>query len=269
VASYQNVFGPRTPVLSSIGLDGAQPTKLGIGIDVAGESGVLVDVYRDGVRVAQDLPGTTSYWVDAGSTPLQNSHCYSLETRFVAGLSVASGTRSQHAKPLCFWGTGYERIHEIDATQFSNVGGTLVDAYGKWHHEGWGDAGDSSSATFTPPASGDYLLQLEYGNGAGPIDTGVTCAVKLVEVSLGDNVVASGQVAMPHLGGWDQWQGSTFVPLSLDAGALYTITVREDGDAINMSERAHFASYGGSGGTAGRFNRANIATIKLLARTQP
>jgi len=39
-----------------------------------------------------------------------------------------------------------------------------------------------------------------------------------------------------------------------------------DAYAVNMSERAHFASYtGGAGGSTGAFHRVNIAELKVLA----
>jgi hypothetical protein len=52
---------------------------------------------------------------------------------------------------------------------------------------------------------------------------------------------------------------------TLDAAKTYRIVIREDPFAINMSELAHFTTYGGTGGTGGRFNRVNIAELKVLA----
>jgi hypothetical protein len=257
--NYQDVFGPMTPTVTGLSLDN---NNLGVGIDAAGETQITFDVYRDGQRVAQDLPAATTYWVDTTSAPNNNSHCYSIESKF-----VASGTRSQHAKPVCYWGAASERVYEIDATNFAATGGSLIFNHGKWHYEAWGDANHTLSAAFTPPTTGTYYLQLDAGNGAGPFDTGVTCAVKLVEVSDGGGVIASGYLMMPHLGSWDVWRESSLLSLTLNAGTNYTIVIREDASAINMSEREHFAIYDGVGGSAGRFNRVNVAAIKLLAAT--
>ena len=259
IASYQNVFGPRTPAITGIALDGGD---LGLSIDLGGENAgdVTIDVYRDGARVAENLPGATSYWVDTTASQGTTSHCYSVETRF------SSGTRSQHAKAFCWWGASFERIQSVGAQSFTAQGGTLVFNHGEWHHEGWGDPGHSLTVTgFTPSYTGPHHIQLRAGNGAGPVDTGVTCAVKLVEVLDGNTVVGSGYAMMPHLGTWSTWKDSSFVTVDLDASKTYSIVVREDARAINMSERDHFAIYDQVGGSSGRFNRVNIAEMKVLA----
>ena len=261
VADYQNLFGPRTPAVTSVSLNGG---LIAIGIDIAGESAqeVALDVYRDGQRVAQDLPGTTSTWVDPGSGQhASRSYCYSVEARF-----ISSSTRSQRAQPSCYWGAAYERIASVGAQSMVSNGGTLVFQYGRWHYQGWGDASHTLTVQgFTPSYTGKHLLQLDAGNGAGPFDTGITCGVKLVQVLEGGNVVASGYLVMPQLGSWDAWRGSSFLSLDLDSSKTYDIVIGEDARAINMSEREHFSLYGGEGGTAGRFNRVNVAEVKLLA----
>jgi hypothetical protein len=258
LADYQTLFGPRTPAITGLSLQGGD---LALAIDLAGESpgDVTLDVHRDGALVASGLPGSTTSWIDTTSTPANVSHCYTLETRF-----VSSGTRSQRAKPVCWWGPSNERITTIGAQSFVASGGTLVLNYGKYHYEGWGDPGHTLQASLTVAASGSYLVQLVAGNG-GPVDSGITCALKKVEVKQGNVVVASGYLAMPHLGDWATWRESTFLPVDLQAGVSYTIVIGEDEYAFNMSELDHFSIYGGTGGKSGRFNRVNIAEIKLLA----
>ena len=259
IADYQNVFGPRTPTITAIADDGGD---LGLSIDLGGEnpSDVTIDVYRDGTRIAQDLPGTTGYWVDMTASPATTSHCYTVETRF------SSGTRSQHARAFCWWGTGASRIQSVGAQSFTAQGGNLVFNHGQWHHENWGDPGHSLTVTgFSPSYTGTHHIQLRAGNGAGPVDTGVTCAVKLVEVLDGNIVVGSGYAMMPHLGTWSTWKDSSFVTVDLDASKTYSIVIREDARAINMSERDHFAIYDQIGGSAGRFNKVNITEVKVLA----
>jgi Mannosylglycerate hydrolase MGH1-like glycoside hydrolase domain len=263
LADYQNLFGPRTPVISSIAIDGG---LLGLSLDLAGENPaeVSLDVYRDGALIAEGLPGSTSYWVDPNSGGQNTtSHCYSLEAQF------ASGNRSQHAMARCWWGAGFERITTVGAQSLSNVGGDYVFNYGQWHFQNWGGPTDSLTVTsFSPSNSGTHLIQLRAGNG-GPVDTGVTCGLKLVEVLDGNTVVASGYAAMPHLGSWSQWKDSSFVRAELDAAKTYDIVIREDGHAVNMSERDHFTLYGSTGGVAGRFNMVNISEVKILALDAP
>jgi hypothetical protein len=160
----------------------------------------------------------------------------------------------------------------VGAQSFTAAGGTLVDNYGRWHYESWGDPGDTLTASgLTAAASGEHLVQVEYGNGAGDISTGITCAVKRVEVidQATSSVVGSGLLVMPHLGAWDRWANSSFVPVILQAGHTYDVVISHDAHSLNMSDFEHNALYGGTGGSAGAFHHVNISEIKLLALTAP
>lgn len=178
---------------------------------------------------------------------------------------TSSGNRSQHAKPFCWWGPGANRISSVDAQSFTAVGGTLVLNHGRWHYEAWGDPTHTLSVDMTPSFTGTHYVQLVAGNGAGPYSTGITCAVKRVEVFDGNTLVAASYLMMPHLESWTNWLESSLMEVDLAAGTTYTIVISEDAHAVNMSERSHFDIYGGMGGTSGRFNRVNVAEVKLLA----
>ena len=266
IADYRNLFGPHTPSITNIGLDS---DRVRIEIDNGGEtpSDIELAVYRDGALVASGLAGSTASWTDPDSADHQShSYCYSVEASF-----AGSGNRSQHAQPVCYWGESYERIYNMavgaDVSDgFTPNGGQRTYQYGRWHFSNWGAADHSLSyAGFSPSQSGQHLVQLLAGNGAGGFDTGVTCGVKRVTVEeQGVSVVASGYLKMPHLGTWDDWRGSSFLPVTLDSSKSYTITIDEDEHAVNMSELEHFALYGGAGG-ASRHNYVNIAELKLLA----
>lgn len=259
IADYRNVFGPKVPSIGSLGIVG---DRVSLELSTGGESpaDVTFSVYRDGVRVAEGLPGSTTAWTDPGSADhATTTYCYSVETTF-----VGSGNHSQHAAPLCYWGPGFERVQVEDAQAFASTGGQLVLNHGKWHYEGWGAPDDTLSVAMTPASTGRYLVQLDAGNGAGPINTGITCGVKAVEVWSGPVLVASGQVLMPQLGTWDAWRGSTFLPVELEGGTPYVIVVREDERSGNMSDLEHFSLYGGMGGKSGRFNDVNVSEVKLL-----
>jgi hypothetical protein len=145
----------------------------------------------------------------------------------------------------------------------------LSSTHGKLHQDVWGDDGHTLTLpSFTPTHMGAHLIQLVAGNGAGPINTGITCGVKRIEVrDLADNsVVASGVVVMPQLGNWDTWEDSTFLRADLDPTHSYSIEVLGDATTVNMSAFSHFAQYtGGEGGTSGPYARVNIAEIKVLA----
>ena len=112
-------------------------------------------------------------------------------------------------------------------------------------------------------------MQAVYGNGAGALNTGITCAVKYVTVEElpAGTVKASGYLIMPQRADWASWGDSSMVAASLTAGKSYRIRVAHDSKAVNMSAFAHFADYtGGTGGTGGAFIRANIAELKILSR---
>jgi hypothetical protein len=265
VSDYQQLFGPHTPTITSLTLIG---NRLSLDIDGGGESAadIRFDVYRDGNLVGVDLPGDTTNWSDDTSAEhATRSYCYTVESVF-----SATGTRSQHAKSVCWWGASFERIQTVTADTFTAVGGTLVNEYGKQHYQDWGDTGDSLVIdSFVASASGEHLVQLVAGNGSGDVSSGISCGVKLVEVQQGNTTIATGYLAMPQLGSWDQWRESSPLTVQLQAGQSYRFVVREDDRAFNMSELEHFTSYGGTGGKSGRFNRANIAEIKVLTRNAP
>lgn len=261
---WREVFSPRTPRISSVGQAGG---RVRLSLSTNGEDAATVRffVYRDGALVAGDLPGTTTEWTDAASdAAAPASPCYVVETCF-----AASGNCSQRSPPSCWWGEGGAAVQEISAAAFENVGGVASSEHGRFHYGSWGDEGHELSASFTAARTGEHLLQLDYGNGAGPIDTGVTCAVKRVTVTDTETgaTVGEGVVVMPHLGDWSRWAGSSFLPVALEDGKSYRVVIGGDEGTVNMSAFEHFELYtGGLGGEQGAFNRVNISALKVLAR---
>jgi hypothetical protein len=259
-ADYREVFAPRTPAIA--GLD-VEAGRLRVRFDLASEmaADVRVSVYRDGTRVATDL-GDASYLDADWDASSPRTPCYAIESCF-----VVSGTCSQHSAPVCHWGAGSARITTYDAAAFTAVGGTLSTSHGRPHYEPWGDPGHSLSITHTPTQTGDHLVQLVYGNGAGGLTTGITCAVKrvVVEDLATSTIVAQDVVVMPQLGDWDRWADSTMARVRLEAGHAYRITIRSDDGTVNMSSFQHFASYTAGTGGSEPFARVNVATIRLLA----
>ena len=264
-ADWRRVFGPRTPQLKSVS---AVSGKLSLELGLGGEdpAGVLLHIYRDGVQVASGLPADTGTWVDPDSDAgAPRSPCYAVEASF-----SVSGNRSQHSRAVCWWGSGFTALQTVDAGSFTAVGGTPVTEHGRFHYQSWGDAGHTLTASgIQPVRSGPFWLQVRYGNGAGPLNTGITCAVKRISVfdEATGTEVGTGVLVMPHLGSWQRWTYSSVVPVTLDAQKRYRVVLSSDDDTVNMSAFAHFATYsGGSGGTDGAFNRVNIAELRLLAR---
>jgi hypothetical protein len=263
VSDYRTLFAPRTPSVTSVALSGG---KIAVTADFAGESPseITWSVYRDGARVASGLGANAAAWADASTSgDASPSHCYTVETRWGTG-----GNVSQHSKPACFWGSGASRIASIPATSFVVTGGSQVSAYGRTFYEAWGDPGHELAATFSATRTGPHLVQAVYGNGAGPINTGVTCAVKevVVEELPAETAIATGFLVMPQRGDWASWGDSSFVRATLTAGKSYRVRVRSDDLSVNMSAFQHFAAYtGGIGGKSGPFFRVNVAELKILA----
>lgn len=262
-AQWRNVFGPRTPQITGVSAAGG---RVSLDLSTSEAADVTWRIYRDGEIVADDLSGSTTSWTDqTHDASSERTPCYVAELTF-----TQSGNHSQHSQPACWWGEGSERVSIIDASAMTNQGGAGSTSHGRFHYEPWGDPGDTLTApSFTPAQSGEHLLQVTFGNGAGAVNTGITCAVKRVvvqEVASG-NEVASDVIIMPHLGTWSRWSLSSFARADLTEGVEYRVVVRGDDDAVNMSSFAHFESYtGGLGGQDGAFNRVNIAELRILAR---
>jgi len=263
IANYQNVFGPHTPSITGLSIVSNQ---VQVSWDPSGEAAVTFNVYRDGALLASNLPAATTSYVDATSLDhATRTHCYSVESVF-----TKSNNASQHAKAMCDWGVTSDRVTVIGAQTFAANAGTLSQSHGQWHYDGWGAPTDTLTvANVVPTYSGKHLLQVTEGNGSGGFTTGITCAVKTLEVWNGATLVTSGALVMPQLGSWDVWQDSSVVPVTLQAGTNYTIVIRQDASAGNMSDLSHFALYGGTGGVGGAFDNVNISALKLLALGVP
>jgi hypothetical protein len=263
-AEYKNLFGPLTPAVTGISPVGG---KLQVSFHGGGESasGITFNIYRDGVRVASNVPGNLTSWTDPNATTASPSYCYTVETAF-----VLSGTVSQHSKPYCWWGTGDVCIQSFTAGTFDTVGGDLATTHGRVHFENWGQPGDTVTIhNVTPAFTGPYLVQAVYANGSGSIDAGITCGAKRVVVQdeANDAVVGDGVLVMPQAGMWDQWRDSTFVRAALATGHTYRISLSHDTTTQNMSDFQFNTQYSGIGGTGGAYHNVDIAEIKLLSLT--
>jgi hypothetical protein len=241
-SNWQQVFGARTPDVS---LSGEGET---VTLSFSGEEGATFDIFRDGEQVAE---AASSPW----SETVVATACYTVVAKLVHS--------SQPSEPVCWWGDGFERIQSIPASAFIASGGAWSSEHGRDHYGSWGAPDHTLTMTVMPTHTGEHLLQLVYGNGSGPVDTGVTAAVKWVTVvAPGGAVVAEGSVVMPHMGDWSIWADSSLVPADLDAGVAYAVTVS---DGFNMSYLAHYEDYvAGRGGGSEPSNDVNIAELKLL-----
>ncbi len=117
-------------------------------------------------------------------------------------------------------------------------------------------AGDAQWS-WTQPAAGRVRLRLQYENPNGPINTGITAAVKRMTVTCSGQPVQQQTVVMPHSVAIQESTAATF---DLPAGDC-SIELRE---GFNMSALEHFAHYtGGKGGREGMRNQAAVTALLL------
>lgn len=111
---------------------------------------------------------------------------------------------------------------------------------------------------WTATASGSYRVTLDYANAHGPINTGITAAVKWLVVDCGDGSARRLPLVMPHSVGQ---QHSTWADFTAKAGARCRFSLE---DGFNMSYLRHNAHYtGGAGGDAGPINEADVGDLLI------
>jgi len=108
------------------------------------------------------------------------------------------------------------------------------------------------------PATGNYQAVLTYANDHGPINTGITAAVKFLSVRCAGVAPQTIPIVMPHS---DGTQHSTTGSFTAQANARCRFLVEQ---GFNMSDLRHFAHYtSGSGGVDGPLNTANIDDLLI------
>jgi hypothetical protein len=124
-----------------------------------------------------------------------------------------------------------------------------------------GDASQVTGAwprTWTAPSDGRFRVGFDYANDHGPINTGVTAAVKRLAVHCAGSPEQIVPIVMPHSIGR---QSSTTGTFTAKAGARCTFTLQQ---GFNMSDLANFAHYtGGAGGSEGPLNDAEIGALHI------
>ncbi|GAA5083039.1 Six-hairpin glycosidase-like protein [Lysobacter panacisoli] len=130
--------------------------------------------------------------------------------------------------------------------------------------------GDESTADgawprrWTAPRDGRFDARVDFENHHGPINTGITAAVKTLVVACKDEPEQTGTLVMPH---GEMRQRSSAVSFRARAGAECRFELR---DGFNMSYLAHFAHYtGGQGGADGPLNAADIGALHVTETRTP
>ena len=240
-SDWTNLYSAAIP---SVELSGSGNS---VTLNVATDEAARIDIYRDGELAAQEI---TAPWEDTSTA----TSCYS---------AVSHLKHPSHpSAPSCWWGDNYSRIQLISIDQFEVVGGTFSNTHDRAHYDNWGEVDHQMSTTFTANHTGSHYLQLVYGNGSNNIDTGITAAVKWLEVTNSSGAtISSGAIVMPQLGDWDTWGDSSLLALELSAGESYTLTLS---DGWNMSYLEHYRDYIQAGGTGSPYNYVNITELKIL-----
>ena len=117
---------------------------------------------------------------------------------------------------------------------------------------------DTWPRNWTAPAAGRYRIALSYENNHGPINTGVTAAVKMLVMHCSDGTAQRVPIVMPHSVGE---QRSTYGIVTVKAGVSCHFALEP---GFNMSELGHFAHFtGGKGGSDGPLNDARVGELLI------
>jgi hypothetical protein len=218
------------------------------------ERGATAQVYGNGQLLAADLRGDR---YEERSNRVRGLVCYSVTQRY-----ADTGLTSPASEEACIDDPALIRMTVADHA-LTSAGGSAatVTADGEVsYYAQWGAPSQVLTSTFTAKSSGWHRFDLEYANALGPINTGITAAVKTVTVRCGGEAEQSGSVVMPHRGEV-KWGYST--------GFLFKARAAERcearlADGFNMTYLAHFALYtGGRGGASGPLNGADIAAARV------
>jgi hypothetical protein len=252
------IYGPAQPEWEDVGYGGitAQDGKLMLHYREAEGTNVVFNIYRDGSLCAKHIKETS--WLDQDSSDHTNRTCFYA----VEAVNPKTGNAS-HLTQSRFY-PEMDNQWEIPAKAMENRGGQRVEAR---YFENWGEPGDELSASFTARRSGNYLVRVNFSNGAGPVNTGITCAVKRIEIrrSGSEEIVGAGYLVMPQSGDWQRFDLSSVVRAALKAGKTYSIRIFEDPYSRNMSYLQRNRDYTANpGGGEAAYNYVNIEAIQLL-----
>jgi hypothetical protein len=251
-----NIFAPGQPRWQGNGIT-LKNGRLALTYEDDDAANDAFDIYRDGRLYAGKVRET--HWVDPLSADYEDTvHHYA-----VAAVDIRNGNVS-HLSPWLAYRTE-DQLQVIPAAEMRNRGGNLVSGN---HFENWGKSGDELTVdNVRVKRGGRYAIRIEFANGAGPVNTGITCGIKRLEIrdAVSSQIVGSGYIVMPQSGNWSQWDESSAVNALLDPHRRYAIRVFEDEYSRNMSYLKQNERYtAGVGGGDSSYNYVNIAAIHLL-----
>jgi hypothetical protein len=214
---------------------------------------VCFNIYRDGLLVAARHRGLE--WTDNAPND-RRAHRYAIEA-----VDAVSGNAGQLTQSLA-WNAGLPSLR-LPASGMQVQGGRTEGT----NVADWGLPSDTLEVPrFTVAATGRHELRIEFANGSGPVNTGIACCVKrlqLFNATTGAKLLTT-YVVMPQSGDAKRWDLSSPVLADLEAGIEYHLLLDEDVVSRNMSylsQNARYTSWPGGGETA--HNRVSIASIQV------
>jgi len=241
-AQRRAVFAPPSPVLLSASRGGAVVSLTWQSV----EPGATVQIFKNGRQLTASAAGGR---FEDGAKPSPGMECYSLTQRF-----DDTGLTSLSSRESCVADSGLITLSSNDGSAMHVIDGVA-------QYKDWGLRSSELRSSFTPRASGWYRLELKYANTQGPINTGITAAVKSVAARCGGEAEQSGGIVMPHTVGTASWGYSTGFFFKARAQTPCELRIA---DGFNMSYLESFARYtGGRGGESGALNRADIAAAQI------
>ncbi|MCF7480769.1 amylo-alpha-1,6-glucosidase [Vibrio sp. J1-1] len=226
------VYSPKEPTLVASSADNS--------INIAVESKYNVNLYRNGDLIQSNVAAQTYTDVPEGFA------CY------IAESINEQGFRSNPSQPVCI---GNEVRIQLEGDYQPLKEDVSVVTVNK-------DSGAVNGLeSFSVPSSGTYRFDAWYNNNLGQLNTGITNAVKLLEVTdEAGTVVGQGYLQMGHIGENQGMRYSNAIEVTLEQGTMYQITLK---DHFNMSYLKSNETYIYAGGIEGELNEAQIADIRI------
>jgi hypothetical protein len=259
IADGRTIFGPVQSQWLDAGQGGVSLEKglLVVNYSHPDVSNVVFNIYRDGQLCAKAV--RQNVWIDPNSSDYTNNiHFYAIEA-----VDTKSGNVSHLTTSRCYATANTE--WNIPAKDMENRGGKLVD--GRYFSD-WGKRDDELLVKkFIPKQSGHYIIRVEFSNGAGPVNTGITCAVKRIEIRDNESqkLAGAGYLVMPQSGDWQRFDLSSIISADLNTGGSYAIRIFEDEYSRNMSYLSGNKRYTAfPGGGDEPYNFVNIVAVRLM-----
>ncbi len=225
----QAIFGPPVPEWTGEGVvlrDG----RAELHFTCAESEGVTFEIYRDGQLAASGVSGIR--WSD----PVPVSDCF-----------------PEYALAAVYTATGNQSHLSVSRRAVTHGSSVMVPL-----------TRDGEAATVKLPANGGWLLRCLYANGAGELETGITCGIRRIEIrDKGGTVRHTSHLVFPHTGSDDEFRWSSPATLALAAGT-YSIRFSEDEISRNMScfeKNTRLTRFRGGGPEP--YNKIKIREVEL------